>query len=64
VAVVALSSALAGGAAQGGKVVVLLVAIPVVYIVCLTLARMYSELVAALFRIADDLRAIRRGKGY
>lgn len=40
-----------------------LIVIPIGYLVYLALTRMYFELVSALFRIADDLRAIRRSKG-
>lgn len=49
---------------DSGAVFVGLFIIPIGYFVYLILTRIYFELVAALFRIADDLRAIRRGKGY
>ncbi len=62
VAVVFLLASLGSG--ESGAVVIALVVVPIGYFAYLILMRMYFELVAALFRIADDLRAIRRGKGY
>lgn len=50
---------------QGSEgILVGLIVTPIAYFVGLVMLRMYFELIAALFRIADDLRAIRRGKGY
>lgn len=48
--------------AQG--IVIAIIVIPIAYLVYLIMIRIYFELISALFRIADDLRAIRRGKGY
>ncbi|MCU1350867.1 MAG: hypothetical protein JWM05_76 [Acidimicrobiales bacterium] len=48
---------------RAAVVVIALFVIPVGYFMYLVAMRMYFELVAALFRIADDLRAIRRGRG-
>lgn len=53
---------LASGESEG--IIAALIIVPLGYFLYLIFGRMYFELVAALFRIADDLRAIRRGKGY
>lgn len=61
-AVIFLLASLASGSSNSA--VFGLIIVPVFYFVYLIFLRMYFELVSALFRIADDLRAIRRGKGY
>lgn len=48
---------------EGGAVVFALIFVPIMYFVYLILTRIYFELISALFRIADDLRAIRNSKG-
>lgn len=60
-AVIFFIASLATG--EASAIVVALFVIPIGYLVYLVLLRIYFELVAALFRIADDLRAIRRSKG-
>lgn len=60
-AVIFLIASLASG--EPGAIIVALIVIPIAYLIYLALVRMYFELVSALFRIADDLRAIRRSKG-
>ncbi|MCB1037930.1 MAG: DUF4282 domain-containing protein [Acidimicrobiales bacterium] len=60
VAVLMFLGALASGS-EG--VFVALIIIPIFYVLYLIITRVYFELIAALFRIADDLRAIRRSKG-
>lgn len=50
---------------QGAEGIILaIIFVPIGYLVYLIMIRIYFELISALFRIADDLRAIRRGKGY
>jgi Domain of unknown function (DUF4282) len=61
-AVVFLLASLASG--EGATVFFALVVVPIGYFAYLILTRMYFELVAALFRITDDLRAIRKGNGF
>ena len=61
-AVIFLVASLASGESEG--VLFGLVIVPIAYFLYLILTRMYFDLVAALFRIADDLRAIRQGRGY
>jgi hypothetical protein len=41
-----------------------LIAVPIGYFLYLVFTRIYFELIAAFFRMADDVRAIRRGSGY
>ncbi|MCU1497810.1 MAG: hypothetical protein JWM47_1763 [Acidimicrobiales bacterium] len=60
-AVVLVLAALASG--EPTSIVAALIVIPLGYFVYLVFIRMYFELVSALFRIADDLRAVRRSKG-
>lgn len=60
-AAILMLASLASG--ESGSVVVGLFVVPIAYAVYLIMTRIYFELVAALFRIADDVRAIRRGKG-
>lgn len=56
---------LIGSLTQGSEgIAVGIIVTPIAYFVSLVMLRIYFELIAALFRIADDLRAIRRGKGY
>lgn len=56
-AAVFLLAALVSG--DSGTAFGALIFVPIGYFVYLVLIRMYFELVAALFRIADDLRAVR-----
>lgn len=60
-AVIFLIASLATG--DPGAIIFALIVVPIGYLIYLALTRMYFELVSALFRIADDLRAIRRSKG-
>jgi hypothetical protein len=60
-AVLVLISGLASG--EAGGILAALIIVPIGYFLYLIFARIYFELVAALFRIADDLRAIRRDRG-
>ncbi len=59
-AVIFLIGSLASGKAAG--IVAAIIVIPIFYLVYLIFLRMYMELIAALFRIADDIRAIRRSR--
>lgn len=56
---------LVGGLSEGngGAVAFAIIAVPVGYLMYVIFTRIYFELIAALFRIADDLRAIRRDRG-
>ncbi len=60
-AVIVLIGSFASG--KAGSIVAGIIVIPIFYLVYLIFLRIYMELIAALFRIADDLRAIRRDKG-
>lgn len=60
-AIVFLIASLATG--RPAAIVFAIIAVPIIYLVYVILARIYMELVATLFRISDDLRAIRRDKG-
>lgn len=60
-AVIFFIAALASG--ESGAIFIALIIVPLGYFLYLIFGRMYFELIAALFRIADDLRAIRQGKG-
>ena len=62
IAAIFFIASLASG--DSGGVFVALIIVPIGYAVYLIITRIYFELVAALFRIADDIRAIRRGHGY
>jgi len=60
VAVIMLIAFLSRG---GAGVIVGIIFVPIAYLAYIILTRMYFELVAAFFRLADDLRAIRRKMG-
>jgi hypothetical protein len=62
VAVIGLLASFAYASDEPAALPIALIGIPISYVLMLTFIRMYLELVAALFRIADDLRWMRRAK--
>ena len=58
-AVVVLLATLASG--EGSVIVFGLIVVPILYAIYLIFTRVAYEMIAAFFRMADDVRAIRRG---
>lgn len=58
---VMLLASLASG--EAGAIVFSVIAVPIFYLLYMIITRIYFELVAAFFRVADDVQAIRRSKG-
>jgi hypothetical protein len=47
---------------EGDVIVFGLIVVPIAYLLYMIITRIYFELVAAFFRVADDVHAIRRSK--
>jgi len=52
------------GSGDSSGAIAALIFVPIAYFLYLVFTRIYFELIAAFFRMADDVRAIRRGSGY